>query len=305
MNEKELPTAFTVARGRALGLSKRSLLSDEYFRPHRGARTVHLPVSLRERCEALLPLLRTDQFLSHTTAGALWGLPFWLPTDDTIHVSAPYPTRAMRRPGVTGHQSKDTRLQVIPVRGLPLSDPLSTWCALASMVPLDELIVLADAMVRVDAFGNERPRYTREQLGQRPSLYLGPRFKLLGRAVTESRVGSESPMETRLRLVLTRSGIPQPRLNQDVFTADGDFLARPDQAWPAYRTIAEYDGVWHDSTAEQIAHDERRIERIRDEGWSHVKVVKEDLLDRPSVTVARVATALIAGGWDPPDDFPY
>lgn len=263
------------------------------------------PTSLRERCEALLPLLRPDQFFSHITAAPLWGLPFWFPADENLHVSGPHPTRAMRRPGVTGHQSKDTRLQVIQVRSLPLSDPLSTWCALASMLPLDELIVIADALVMVDAFGNVRPRYTREQLGERASLYLGPRFRLLGRAVAESRVGSESPMETRLRLLLTRSGIPQPRLNQNVFTADGDFLARPDQHWREYRTIVEFDGIWHDSTPEQIAHDSRRIDRVTDEGWSHVKVVKADLLEQPGVTVARVATALIAGGWNPPDGFPF
>ncbi|NQX13528.1 hypothetical protein HQQ80_18015 [Microbacteriaceae bacterium VKM Ac-2855] len=299
-----LTEPFRASEFRDLELPWRSVHGADYFRPHRGVRTTFIPETLRERCETLALIMSPKQFFSHTTCAALWGLPFWYPHDD-LHVSGLHPTRAMRRPGVVGHQSKVTRLNVVEVRGLRLADPLSTWCMLASMLPLDELIVIADALVLKPAFGDTRPRYYREDLAERAGVYRGPRHGVLESAWRQSRTGSESPMETRLRLLLVRAGLPEPILNRNVNRSDGMFLARPDQHWPEYRTIAEYDGAWHEATAEQRTHDAARLLRIQEDDWQHVKVVKEDLFDRPHETVARVAAALIAGGWKPPVGFPF
>jgi hypothetical protein len=303
-NETGDPAPFRAADFGELGIPWRDVHGAGYFRPYRGARSLFIPETLRERCEALLTVMREREFFSHTTSAALWGLPFWSTRDD-LHVSVPHPMRAMRRPEVIGHQSKDTRLRIVTVRGLPLADPLSTWCALASVLPLDELIVVADAMIRTDAFGEVRPRYLKHQLVERAALYQGPRNRLLARALLESRTGSESPMETKLRLALTRQGLPRPELNVDIFDDDGEFLARPDLAWPQHRTIAEYDGVWHDATQEQRDKDAARLLRIESAGWRHIRAMKEDVLDTPYLLGALVATALVAGGWIPPDGFPF
>jgi hypothetical protein len=80
---------------------------------------------------------------------------------------------------------------------------------------------------------------------------------------------SESPMETRVRLLLVLAGLPRPTSQFVVRDALGGFVARADFAFPVQRLIIEYDGALH---WEQRRQDDRRLTRTPvDLDVDHVK----------------------------------
>jgi hypothetical protein len=98
-----------------------------------------------------------------------------------------------------------------------------------------------------------------------------------------------SPQETRLRLLIGRSGLPAPTAQFSV--CDGPvFVARVDFAWPEHRVAVEYDGLWHAEEG-QFAKDRRRLNRLLAAGWRVVFVTAADLR-RPDVLIARIAEEL-------------
>ena len=109
-------------------------------------------------------------------------------------------------------------------------------------------------------------------------------------ALRDVRVGAESPMETRLRLLLMRSGLPEPQLNPAV-TAGGRVL-HPDILYPAWRVAIEYEGDHHRTDDRQWRDDILRAEWFAHGGWHVVRVTKHDLLKEPEQLLARVCRTL-------------
>lgn len=183
---------------------------------------------------------------------------------------------------------------------MPVSDPASTWLALATILPLDELVVCADWLV-LDPYEldphDPRPYTTLAELGERLSRFHGRGAVPLARALALARAGAESRPETLLRLLLGRAGLPEPELNPDIEDARGRFVGRGDLTFRPWRTIAEYDGDQHRTNTAQYERDIQRLERFADAGWTVVRIRKHALFRRPSHAVDRVRRALEARGW--------
>jgi hypothetical protein len=95
-------------------------------------------------------------------------------------------------------------------------------------------------------------------------------------------------METRLRLLLVLSGLPEPEVNRTIRADNGDALRRYDLSWPAARVIVEYDGRQHVERVEQWESDLDRREAIDDEGWRIVVITARGIYGQPGRTVERV-----------------
>lgn len=112
------------------------------------------------------------------------------------------------------------------------------------------------------------------------------------RSVRELDAGlAGSPRETRLRLLISRSNLPPPVAQYRVMHR-GRRVARADFAWPEKKVAVEYDGLWHAQDG-QFAKDRRRLNHLREAGWTVVFVIAADL-HRPAELIARIAAAL---GW--------
>jgi len=70
----------------------------------------------------------------------------------------------------------------------------------------------------------------------------------------------------------------------------GRFVARVDFAWPELKVAVEYDGEWH-AEPSQFSKDRRRLNRLREAGWTVVFVTAADLRD-PFRLLAMIRTAL-------------
>lgn len=111
--------------------------------------------------------------------------------------------------------------------------------------------------------------------------------------------GTESPQETRTRLVLIDAGLPRPQTQIRVFDEYGDFVARIDMGYENLRVGIEYDGPQHWTDREQRDRDIDRYSALPDLGWAIIRVSSELLRYRQGTLVARVVAAMQAAGWRP------
>ncbi|MBF4461824.1 MULTISPECIES: DUF559 domain-containing protein [unclassified Rathayibacter] len=274
-------------------LARHRLVADYPVGVFRGARAAVAPTDADERIAAFSAIMRPGEFFSHGTAAHLLGLPDRTVTATTpLHVSVAPPMRAARRVGVRSHHLWDEAVSIIDV-GYPVADPASTFCHLADSRSLDELVILGDALVRPDDEGRRRGlRVDLEVLVRRAATFRGRGGRRAREAVGHVRVGSESPMETLLRLLLLRAGLPEPELNVELFDAEGRFVARVDMLYRIQRVVVEYDGDQHRTDVVQYERDIVRIEAIEALGYRVLRVRASGVLTDPASTIARVRRAL-------------
>lgn len=269
---------FHLTEAQSVGLSAGDLRPLGLVIPVPGVRARAHPGSLAEHCAALAAALEERFAFSHLTAAALHGLPMSaaMESDATIHVVRPSDGGPARRLRVSGHRGLELR-ELSEVHGLPVVGPVDTWVDMGELigpgkpVGLDDLIVMGDAVA--NQLGSVDP--LRECLHRR----VRPRGKLtLLEALEWIRLGSESPGETRTRLVLVRGGLPEPILNEPILTKTGRWVGRPDMKYlKPVRVALEYQGREFHDGSEEREHDEVRHKGFRDEGFKVVPVWDNDV----------------------------
>ena len=302
--------AFSVAQGRALGLGRGRLLSDDLARPFRAIRVqraddhavaISADQILRDRCQALLLGVPDGAFFSHVTAARIWPLPLPRPeANEPLHVSVPATKRAPRRAGVTGHHVHDPRACIVHRDGLAMVDPASLFCQLSTQLSLADLVAVGDALVLTPVYydwRDERPWVPLAQLKARVELFRGRGKRLAAEAVELIRAGAESRPESLLRLAIRDAGLPEPDVNVDVFDVRGRFLGRADLVYRKWRVIVEYDGDQHGTDTRQFDKDVLRLEGFTSAGWAVVRVVGRSFFGDRDASIARVRRALTEAGW--------
>lgn len=281
--------AFLAAEAQARGLGAGRLRGRDLDAPFSGVRTAKPGLGAL----GYVPLLRTGDKFSHTTAAELWPLP--LPrVPSGIHVTATEPRNAPRRPGVIGHSTASGRS--IRRHGLPLSDPLTLFIELATTtLSDDDLVAIGDALVldpEVLDPADLRPWITLAELRQGCAASRSPGCRRARRAAARVRQGAESRTETLLRLLLIRAGLPEPELNLPIDDKHGRRIGRFDLVYRERKVLVEYDGDQHRTSTAQYEKDMMRTERAIKAGWKVVKVRFRGLFIAPDETVARVLEAL-------------
>ena len=240
---------------------------------------------------------------SHATAFAIWMLPGFLPVADAslLHISRQAPHDEPRRKGVFGHTTKFRDNEVICLDGLWITTRARTWLDCARRMCVDELVVVADHLIRIPrpAFeGRSEPYASIAELAALLERHKGtPGIQKARAALALARVGSDSAPETRLRLALGRAGLPEPQINVPVPLSRGMFRT-PDASFPEYRVAVEYDGGTHGDSEQQV-RDIRRQEDYGDAGWIEVRIDKTHLQDGAGHAVRKIRDALYSRGWRP------
>jgi hypothetical protein len=277
-DELDVRRPFTRADGLKGGISAKSLRGPRYRKVLRGVFIdASTPVGRDERIAAALQVVGDDAFASHASAGRLHDCP--LPVLPHEHVSVRRARGRRRRDDIVCHVDPDSDVQL--VRGLRCASPLDTFGQLASLVGLVDLVVVGDHLVR-------QKRTTPERLVAFCRGLRGPGAPLARRAASYVRSRVDSPMETRLRLLLVLAGIPEPRINHTIREVDGEPVRRFDLSWPEVRVIVEYDGRHHVERIDQWEADLERREAIDDDGWRIIVVVARGVYRNPGHTVERV-----------------
>jgi G:T-mismatch repair DNA endonuclease (very short patch repair protein) len=211
--------------------------------------------------------------------------------EDEVEVTCRPESHPRRIPGITVRRADVPAADRWRRMSLPVTTAVATTLRLASMLPGDEAVVAVDRMLGTGIVDLE-------PLRERAATGRGRGAARARRACALADGLAESPQETRLRLLMVGGGLPPPVAQYRVLDAGRSFVARVDFAWPEHKVAVEYDGLWHAEEG-QFAKDRRRLNRLREAGWTVVFVTAGDLRD-PDRLVARIAAALAAGVCAPP-----
>jgi very-short-patch-repair endonuclease len=174
-----------------------------------------------------------------------------------------------------------------------VSDPTTVFLELATLVGSDALVAVGDHLAlepRVLDPTDARPYVAADALRAAARRTSIPGSRAARTAAAMVRTASESPMETRLRLLVLAAGLPEPVLQYELHDAVGR-VGWFDLAWPAERLIAEYDGDQHRTSRDQYERDIRRFNRATDAGWRVLRVRAQGLLREPEGTRDRLLRA--------------
>jgi very-short-patch-repair endonuclease len=113
--------------------------------------------------------------------------------------------------------------------------------------------------------------------------------KQFRRVVQASEPLAESPMETRLRMLLVLARLPRPEAQVSLHDARHRFLGRVDLYYPTQRLAIEYDGGTHRMS---LVDDNRRQNLLLNAGFRLLRFTFADIRDTPSAVVDQVRHAL-------------
>lgn len=296
--------AFTIQDGFEWGLSKARMRNSALQVTSRGIR---MPPDVQDDFVAQVrPYTRVTgrSAASHSTAARVWELPLRKHRTEelVLHISRPADLAEPRRSGVIGHKSKFCPGEVVCLEGMYLTSRERTWLDLAETLTVEELVIIADHLIRVPrpAFEDRSRSYSsKEDLQELLSRHPGKKGIRAARdALQLSRIGADSPPETELRLAILAAGLPEPCVNQPLVDANGVEQHEPDLSYPEFRIAIEYEGDGH-SHPEQVVRDIDREDRVLAAGWTQVRISKRHMRNDSSAAVAKIRTALLGQGWRP------
>ena len=291
VRQRPIPPAlgdvFPVGEALAAGVSRKRLRGNDLQKPFHGIRSS----GRSDAIDSYVPLLRPGDRFSHTTAAQIWGAPIPGRHDHSLHVTASRGTRP-RSKNCVGHLSPG---RAVLRRGYPVSDPAQLMIECAALLRLDEVVAIADYLLldpRILDPIDLRPYALRDELEVRFRSSRAYGVRRARQALRLARAGVESPMETRLRLLLGRAGLPEPVCGYELRRPSGRRVGWFDLAWPDRRVIAEYDGDEHRTSTVQYERDIRRFDDAADLGWRVIRVRRHGIRSDATRTVARVRDAL-------------
>jgi len=152
----------------------------------------------------------------------------------------------------------------------PFLPTLSDLCSRLAGV---EALVLVDSAVR-------NRLIDRDSLTRSDSVVL--------RSLGPLAEPAESPMETRLRWLLLKAGLPRPEVQTKLLDSRGRFVGRADLYYPDSRLVIEFDGANH---RDRLVEDNRRQNLLMNAGYSVLRFTASDYYNRPDRIVAQVSAA--------------
>jgi hypothetical protein len=191
---------------------------------------------------------------------------------DPIEVTIPKGIGVSARAGMAVRRAGLAGRDVVGVRGKRVTSILRTLSDLCVRLSLTEAVVVTDMALHA------RLVSLHDLAGLR-------------RVVGFAEPAAESPMESRLRMVLVLGGLPRPQAQVSLHDGKGRFLGRPDLYYPTHRLALEYDGSTHRSS---LVEDNRRQNRLLAAGIRLLRFTAGDVLQNPDSVTAQVRGYLLS-----------
>lgn len=275
---------FTLDEALAAGLTRRQLQGSTWRRIGTGVYVwAGLPETPSMILRAVQRRIPAEAALSGLTAAWVHGLD--VSPHDRLEATIPDGCGVSALAGISVRRAALPPGDVVEREGIRVTSPLRTAADLGIRPPLVEAVVVADMALQrrlvdlADLRAYAAAHSCRRGIAQ------------LRRVIELAEPATESPMETRLRLLLVLAGLPRPKVQVPLEDSRGRFLGRPDLYYPAQRLGLEYDGGTHRAS---MADDNRRQNRLLSAGFRLLRFTAGDVLRSPDLVVAQVRTALRA-----------
>jgi hypothetical protein len=212
------------------------------------------------------------------SAARLYGLPVPAAGHDSVHLSLPPAATRAQPAGVRLHWLETAPDEVHEVFGVPVTtvprlvlDVTRRWRSRA------DVVALLDAAYRSHLLS---PHDLDLRVSRRAQGWA---------ALADGR--AESPLETRVRLLLYDAGLGPLLVPQYEICTEGRVIARLDLAVPSARLGIECDGRDVHQLPEALFRDRRRDDDLRSAGWRILRVTGPDSV-RPADFLRRVRRAI-------------
>ncbi len=273
---------FNLEQAHAYGLTRDHLRGTEWRRISRGwYRWAGCDLTEEMRLETIRRMVPPDSAFSGRTAARLLGLDVAAPRKPELIVQRP--TGITERVEAQVSRSRLEPGEVVTRDGFRLTSPMRTCFDLTGQLSLVEAVVVLDMALHAGWFELDDFR-----------SYVEARGGIQGIKVARSTLElaepkSESPMETRLRMLLVGGGLPRPQAQVPVHDPAGAFAGRLDLYYPQARLGIEYDGENH---KERLTDDNRRQNRLQKLGITLLRYTGPDLRERPHIILGEVRDEL-------------
>jgi hypothetical protein len=273
---------FTRRHALAAGISPKALRGPRFRRILRAVFVdASIPPRDEERLDAALLSFDCSAVVSHESAARLLAVP--IPPCPDEHVTVLDPAHRRRRDGVVCHL--DPAIEVTTWCGRRVVSPRMLFVQLASSLPLVDLVVVGDHLVR-------RGLASPDSLRAAAAARTGQGGRRARQAAAFVRPNIDSPTEPRPRILLVLAGIPEPEVNLTLRDVDGEPVRRFDLSWPGVKVVVEYDGRHHVVREETWERDLDRREWMDEDGWRLLVVTSRGIYADPLRTVRRVFAVL-------------
>lgn len=270
--------ALTRSQALALGLTSariQNLRSAGHWRsPVRGGFV--LPDAddpIRAVCRAAA-MAMPDAVVCASSAGRLHqlaGLPS-APPDEPVHLVVPRGVTRERANGVALHWWTLMPEEIVDLGGIPVTTIARTVADLSLRSSREIGVSIVDSALNRRRIGPTDLPAIQLMMRGRPGIRRVERWWKL----VDGR--SESPLETRIRLILVDAGFTPEHLQYLVIDG-GSPVARLDLAWPSRMLAVEADGALFHDEPEPLYRDRARQNALTSLGWRVVRLTWADALN--------------------------
>lgn len=261
------------------GASWHRLLPDVYvhadgFQPH----------DHRMWCDAVALTLPPGAAFCGLSAAYLHGVNL-LDRQTPVSVTLPMTVRRRRHPRIVYHHQQLADDDMTRFTGLTITTALRT------AYDLGRSLTRTEALAAVDAMLARRLVQLESLIGYAEAHRGWPGNEQLRQLLVIADPLSESPMESRVRLVLVDGGAPRPVAQYRIYDSRGRFLGRVDLAYPWWRIAIEYEGDHH-RERDTFRKDVARLNALRASGWLVLRFTADDVLRHPDRIITLVRQAI-------------
>lgn len=230
--------------------------------------------------------MRPKSSYSHTTAARLHGLYLW-DVPALIHLTCTVKHSTVNQsPDVRRHLRPLPDPDLVELHGVTVTSLERTVIDCAVSLELCRALIIADHALRKGADMGRMARLLEGMAGQRG-------VRNARRVLEMADARSESPGETRTRIIVAGSGLPMPQPQLKVHTKRGHH--RLDFGWKERKVALEFDGDTkyfdYGPTDEALLAERKRESALIEDGWFFVRIEWRDL-SHPEEVVRRIHRAL-------------
>lgn len=239
-------------------------------------------------CQAVALTLPPGGAIAGLSAAYLWGADL-IPRTERSRVSVALPATARMR----AHSHVSITRSALPPTDVTHLDGLAVTTAVRTAFDLGRRTPRTVAVIMLDALLN-RGVVKQPELSDYLDAHNGwPGVARLREALSLAEPLSESPTETRLRLLLVDAGAPPPVAQYEVQDGDGRLLGRVDLAYPRWKIALECRGDQQRvDPGQPPRRDLSQVGALRSAGWRVLSFNQEDVARHPGRTAHLVAGAI-------------
>jgi hypothetical protein len=240
-----------------------------------------LPDTPELKIRAACRRLPTAAVFSGGTAGWLHGIDGV--AYEPMEVTIPKGIGVRARTGIVVRRAGLNSNEIVNLRDMRATSVLRTLRDLSFRLSVTEAVVVVDTALHAGLVSlSDLNAFCLARAG-------GVGVAHLRRVASFAEPATESPMESRLRMLLVLGGLPRPKAQVSLHDSQGRFVGRPDLYYPDHRLGLEYDGAIHRTS---LAEDNRRQNRLLAAGFRLLRFTAGDVLHNPDSVTMQVRTML-------------